>query len=457
MAQPRALIVDDEPDIRELLEITLTRMGLEAVPVGDLASAREQLASGPWHLCLTDMRLPDGDGIELVRDIGTREVSLPVAVITAYGSMDTAIAALKAGAFDFVTKPLEVSHLRKLVEQALRVDDEPAEDVPAEGRSGLLGNSTAIQDLRRQIAKVARSQAPVAITGESGTGKERTARLIHEQGPRADAPFVPVNCGAIPRELMESEFFGHVKGAFTGANTDKQGLFAAAEGGTLFLDEIAELPLDMQVKLLRVIQEKQLRPVGATREIEVDVRILSASHTDLARAVADGHFRQDLFYRINVIALHVPPLRERRDDIPILTDAILQRIAGDYGCNPPRLAERAVEALRAHDFPGNVRELENILERAVALADGDRIEADDLQLPTARVNPPAHSGANGGDSAEPASEEAPASLEAMIDQQQRQVLVDTLEKTRWNRTIAARELGLTYRQLRYRLKKLGID
>jgi len=456
MTRPRALVVDDEPAIRELLEITLTRMDIETTSAGTLAEAGDCLDAGHWDLCLTDMRLPDGDGIDLVRRLGNGPGSTPVAVITAYGSMDTAIEALKAGAFDFVTKPVDVGDLRRLVEQALRVDAAGE----AEPERGLVGESAAIVDLERRIAKVARSQAPVAITGESGTGKERVARLIHERGPRAEAPFVPVNCGAIPRELMESEFFGHVRGAFTGAVADKDGLFASAQGGTLFLDEIADLPLDMQVKLLRVIQEKRLRPVGATREVDIDVRLLSASHTELERAVAEGRFRHDLYYRINVIALHVPPLRERREDIPVLTDAIAGRLAAGYDRPPPRITAAAHERLAAHDYPGNVRELENILERALAMADGDPLDLDDLQLPPAPVpaaQPTTTTAADTADAGDDPGTGRPASFEAAIDQQQRQILVDTLERTRWNRTVAARELGLTYRQLRYRLKKLGID
>ncbi len=458
MSKPRALIVDDEPGIRELLEVTLARMGIDVTAVGDLAGAREQLTQPCWDLCLTDMRLPDGDGIELVCEIAAQGTRTPVAVITAYGSMDTAIAALKAGAFDFISKPLDVAHLRRLVEQALRLDertDDPADEDDDGG--GLLGESAAMAELRRQIGKIARSQAPVAITGESGTGKELIARRIHALGPRAAHPFVAVNCGAIPRELMESEFFGHRRGAFTGAVTDSDGLFVAADGGTLFLDEIAELPLDMQVKLLRVIQEKRLRPVGATREIEVDVRILSASHSDLAQAVAAGTFRQDLFYRINVIALHVPPLRERREDIPVLTDAILARLAGEYGCRPPTLTHAARDALTRHEFPGNIRELENVLERALALAEGARIGADDLQLPPAPTPRAASAEAASVQPDSNSEPTAPESLEALLEEQQRQVLLEALERNRWNRTATARDLGLTYRQLRYRLKKLAID
>ena len=457
-----ALIVDDEPDIRELLEITLARMGLTVTTAGDLATAREHLAAQRWDLCLTDMRLPDGDGLELVREINAAGGTTPIAVITAYGSMETAIDALKNGAFDFVTKPLDVTHLRHLVEQALKLDA-PTPDVAGERvdsgedsaeASGLLGESAPIRKLRADIRKMARSQAPVMIAGESGTGKELAARLIHNHGPRRDAPFVPVNCGAIPRELMESEFFGHKRGAFTGAVTDKEGLFSAASGGTLFLDEIGELPLDMQVKLLRVIQEKRVRPVGGTREIDTDVRILSATNIDLADAVARGDFRRDLFYRLHVIALEVPPLRERAGDIPLLAEAILARLAASYGHDQPRLGEAALATLRQHDFPGNVRELENILERALALAEGSEIGPDDLQLPPAPVTVEPDHGTAGPDADETAT---PASLEAMIDEQQRQVLVATLERARWNRTTAARELGLTYRQLRYRLKKLGIE
>jgi len=463
MAEYSALIVDDEADIRELLEITLGRMGIDTLAVATLDEARSALTQREFDLCLTDMRLPDGDGIDLVRHISAERPALPAAVITAHGNMDTAIAALKAGAFDFVSKPVDLTDLRNLVDQALRLGPPQAGDDARE----LVGQSAAIERLRRQIAKVARSQAPVVISGESGVGKELVARLIHAQGPRAEQAFVPVNCGAIPRELMESEFFGHRRGSFTGAVGDKDGLFVAATRGTLFLDEIADLPLDMQVKLLRAIQEKRVRPVGATTEIPIDVRIVCASHADLEREVRDGRFRQDLFYRVNVIELDVPALRDRRDDVPLLTDTILKRLAAGYGRRPPELTRAAREALQAYAFPGNVRELENLLERALALAETDRIDAPDLDLEDtpapgsaespAEADDPAAEAGPGDPDIDPPGAEPPATLDAQLEARQRDMLTATLERHRWNRTAAARELGLTYRQLRYRLKKLGID
>ncbi len=471
MSEPSVLIVDDESDIRELVEITLGRMGIDTTAAGDVASARAALARDGFDLCLTDMRLPDGDGIDLVRLVAAEHPDTPIAVITAHGSMDTAIAALKAGAFDFVSKPIDLEDLRRLAGQALRVG--PQQQDP--GRNMLIGSSPAIESVRGRVARVARSQAPIVITGESGVGKELVARMIHRQGPRADAPFVPVNCGAIPRELMESEFFGHARGSFTGATSEKEGLFAAAAGGTLFLDEVVELPLDMQVKLLRAIQEKRIRPVGKTRETPVDVRIVSATHGDLGSAVAERRFREDLYYRINVIALHVPPLRERRDDIGPLAGAILERIAAG---RPARLAEDALAALRDYAFPGNVRELENILEGALALADGDEIAAADLQLDAGTradaqsvdaADPPmsgdTHAGlaaefaqiSAGGEPSPGELERQAGSLDDQLQAQQRAMLLEALEARRWNRSAVARQLGLTYRQLRYRLKKLGID
>jgi two-component system response regulator PilR (NtrC family) len=456
MAEQTVLIVDDEPDIRELLEITLGRMGLETIAVGTLEAARSALAERGYALCLTDMRLPDGDGLDLVDHINRTYPGTPVAVITAHGNMDAAVKALKSGAFDFVAKPVELEDLRSLVTQALRLE-EPG-DPPSDTSTRLIGRSPAIESLRTRIAKVARSQAPVVITGESGSGKELVARLIHEQGPRGERPFVPVNCGAIPRELMESEFFGHRRGAFTGANSDRDGLFAAAEGGTLFLDEIVELPPDMQVKLLRAIQEKRIRPVGATSEQPVDTRIVCATHADLEQAVRDGDFREDLFYRVHVISLRVPPLRERGGDVAAIADHILARLGDEYQTGAVTLTDDAYAALRAHSFPGNVRELENVLERALTLADGNRIGAEDLQLA------PAIAGTSEGtakettpDAAAAQQTERAASIDAQIEDNQRRLLTESLERNRWNRTASAQELGLTYRQLRYRLKKLGID
>lgn len=456
MPNPSALIVDDEPDILELIEITLGRMNVDTDSVGNLAQARDRIAERSYDLCLTDMRLPDGSGIDLVRTISKDHPQTPVAIFTAHGNMESAIEALKAGAFDFVAKPVNLEDLRNLVDQALRLG--PPEDQPA-GKE-LLGDSDIMRNLRERIVKVARSQAPIAIGGESGVGKELVARTIHQQSPRASGPFVPLNCGAIPRELMESELFGHERGSFTGAVSEKDGLFEAASGGTLFLDEIAELPKDMQVKLLRAIQEKRIRPVGSTREVAVDVRLLSASHRKLSDEVADGRLRQDLFYRINVIELDVPPLRDRPDDIPVLANAIIARLAGEYGKEAPGLDDHAMASLVGYGFPGNVRELENILERAFTLAETDHLSAQDLQLPdtgpaSTIAPPPDTVAATGG--ADHDSAGSDSSLDSHLAGEQKRLLVETLEKNRWNRTEAARELGLTYRQLRYRLHKLGLD
>ncbi len=466
-----ALVVDDERDIRELLTLTLGRMGLRVDTAASLDQAREQLARQRYDLCLTDMRLPDGSGLELIGEIVRRFPHTPVAMITAHGNVEAAVEALKAGAFDFVSKPVELSVLRGLVTHALRLEA-PAAPVAARpsapGNGRLLGDSPALVALRATIAKVARSQAPVYILGESGVGKELVARTIHEQGARATGPFVPVNCGAIPAELMESEFFGHKKGSFTGAHADKPGLFQAAHGGTLFLDEIAELPLPMQVKLLRAIQEKTVRPVGAANEVAVDVRILSATHKDLSTQVADGRFRHDLYYRLNVIELRVPPLRERHEDLPPLAAAILTRLAGEQKRSAPQLSADALAALAAHPFPGNVRELENLLERALALADVDTgtLGAEDLSLPVpaaagrpaspppATPSPASHEPAS--HETEEAGDASPA-LPGYIEELERAAIMKALEDNRWNRTKAAVQLGITFRALRYKLKKLGIE
>ncbi|WP_405232091.1 sigma-54-dependent transcriptional regulator [Lentisalinibacter salinarum] len=441
----QALVVDDEPDICELLAMTLNRMDIATETAGDVASAKKKLRGGDFDLCLTDMRLPDGDGLELVEWMQSHTPGVPVAMITAHGSVETAVQALKLGAFDFVSKPLDVKDLRNIVGAAIRLG-------AAGGDAGreLLGRSAAIDRVRDMIARVSRSQAPVHICGESGTGKELVARMIHESGPRKEGPFVPVNCGAIPAELMESEFFGHKKGSFTGAVTDKKGLIETADGGTLFLDEIADLPLAMQVKLLRFIQEKTIRPVGAPREVAVDVRILSATHRDLAAMVAGGEFREDLFYRINVIELRVPPLRERTEDIPLLAEAILARFARESGGEPAEMTPGALEALCSYGFPGNVRELENILERAVTLSPNGIIDSGDLQLR------PVVATSKGEVSPTAAAARAEA-LGDQLEDVERQAIVDALEKTRYNKTAAAKLLGLTFRQLRYRIKKLNID
>ncbi|HJU40370.1 MAG TPA: sigma-54 dependent transcriptional regulator, partial [Tahibacter sp.] len=379
MSKQTALVIDDERDIRELLTITLGRMNLDVETVGNVADARERLAQRKFDLCFTDMRLPDGSGQEIIELIARQYPETPVAMITAYGNVDAAVTALKAGAFDFVSKPVDLAMLRRLVQTALKLGEARRAEAGT-NESKLVGDSVAMQQVRATIAKLARSQAPVYISGESGVGKELVARQIHEQGPRTAGPFVPVNCGAIPSELMESEFFGHKKGSFTGAHADKDGLFQTAQGGTLFLDEVAELPLHMQVKLLRVIQEKSVRAIGGRGELAVDVRILSATHKNLAKLVDAGQFRQDLYYRINVIELRVPPLRERREDVPKLVGRVLQRLASDTGTQPAKLRPEALQALLAYDFPGNVRELENILERSVALCEDNTIDVDDLRL-----------------------------------------------------------------------------
>ena len=480
MSKQYALVIDDERDIRELLTLTLGRMDLVVETAATVAEARQRLGERRYALCFTDMRLPDGSGQEIVELIAAQYVETPVAMITAYGNVDAAVTALKAGAFDFVSKPVDISVLRRLVQTALKLSEEKRSDQTASS-SKLIGDSAPMNELRATIGKVARSQAPVYIAGESGVGKELAARLIHELGPRSSAPFVPVNCGAIPSELMESEFFGHKKGSFTGAHADKDGLFQAAQGGTLFLDEVAELPVHMQVKLLRVIQEKAVRTIGARAELPVDVRILSATHKNLARLVELGSFRQDLFYRINVIELRVPPLRERREDIPKLAARVLERLAG-AGSAPAHLAPDALKALLAYDFPGNVRELENVLERAVAMCENGNITAEDLRLSTrmaaatgtesaaASYEPVNNRNAASAGMQAPAypaqppvpfddhgEEDMPGDLAAAVAETERAAIMKALEATRWNRTAAAKQLGLTLRQLRYRLEKLGIE
>ncbi len=441
------LVVDDEADIRELLDMTLSRMGLAADCAASVAEARRLLAENAYQLCLTDMRLPDGDGLELVRLIGEQCRDLPVAVITAHGSMENAVTALKAGAFDYVPKPVSLEQLRALVKSALNLPSRDAARVGANGAS-LLGESQAIRQVRAMIEKVARSQAPVYISGESGSGKELAARSIHELGARRSQAFVAVNCGAIPENLMESEFFGYRKGAFTGADADRDGFFQAAQGGTLFLDEVADLPLNMQVKLLRAIQEKRVRKLGAPAEDPLDVRIISATHQNLKDLVAGGRFRQDLFYRLDVIELKMPSLRECREDIPLLAESILARLARESGLPAPRLAAAALKTLCEYPFPGNVRELENILERALALIGGSEIGADDL-----RLAPQEESGECVADS----RGEADVPLQDYLDRLERQAILDALQKTRFNRTAAARLLGVTFRSLRYRMERLGLN
>ncbi|MEL7045555.1 MAG: sigma-54 dependent transcriptional regulator [Pseudomonadota bacterium] len=448
----RVLVVDDEPDIRELLEITLARMDLDTVSAEDLAGAYQCLQEhSDLRLCLTDMRLPDGNGIELVEHIQREHPQLPVAMITAHGNVDSAIRALKAGAFDFISKPVALEKLRSLVAAALELEA-PVEEAHEDE---LIGETPAMQKLRQQITKLARSQAPVHIHGESGSGKELVARSIHGRGPRAAGPFVAVNCGAVPAELIESELFGHLKGSFTGASRDKLGLFQAAEGGTLFLDEVADLPLPMQVKLLRAIQEKRIRPVGANEEMSTDVRLLSATHKSLAQEVETGRFREDLFFRINVIELRVPSLRERRDDIPVLAELLLGRIATGLGIEAPKLEPGAMKGMLDYRFPGNVRELENMLERAFALCEGDSIRAEDLQLGST----PLPMGKRSSSDARQDSRlsDVAGDLDSYLADIEREVLSEALEAQRWNRTETARLLGVSFRSLRYRMKKLGLD
>ena len=444
MAEPAVLVVDDEPDICELLSITLQRMQLSPRAVDTVAAAQRLLKTERFDLCLTDMQLPDADGLELVAWMQTHTPSVPVAVITAHGNVETAVRALKLGAFDFVSKPLDLAGLRKLVAAAIKLAGSNDGDSSVYGPR-LLGTSAEMQNLREMIARVARSQAPVHICGESGTGKELVAKLIHDSGPRRDGPFVPGNCGAIPTELMESELFGHKRGSFTGALADKQGLFQSAEGGTLFLDEIADLPLHMQVKLLRVIQEKAVRPIGEQREVAIDVRILSATHKSLSLLVAEGRFREDLFYRVNVIELRVPALRERPEDVPELAEVVLRRLARRMRIPEPTLADDALAALETYAFPGNVRELENILERAITLSTGGAVHLGDIQLrPTPGVQPAVNARAAGG-------------LGDQLEDLERDAIQKALEAARYNKTAAAKALGMTFRALRYRIKKLGIE
>jgi two-component system, NtrC family, response regulator PilR len=446
MPRPPVLIVDDEPDICELLSITLERMDLAPRVAGSIGAAQRLLKTERFDLCLTDMRLPDGDGLDLVKWIQQYSASVPVAVITAHGNMETAVRALKLGAFDFVSKPLDLTNLRKLVATAIKLaDGADGSDTSVFGPR-LLGSSAAMQHLREMIARVARSQAPVHVYGESGTGKELVAKLIHESGPRRDGPFVPVNCGAIPTELMESELFGHKRGSFTGAVSDKKGLIQSAEGGTLFLDEIADLPLHMQVKLLRVIQEKAVRPVGEQAEVSIDVRLLSATHKNLGQLVAQAKFREDLFYRVNVIEMRVPSLRERPEDVPELADAVLRRLGRRMKIAPPVIARDALDALISYGFPGNVRELENILERAITMSTGGEIRVEDIQLRPSSLG--SHSMADSPTG---------APLGDHLEDVEREAILKALEQTRYNKTAAAKMLGMSFRALRYRIKKLGIE
>ena len=441
MNQTKVLVIDDEPDIRELISLTLTRMGILCDVVSSFKEGIACIDENNYFLVLTDMRLPDGDGYEIVQYIQKHKPQLPVAVITAYGNVAGAVNTLKAGAFDYVSKPVDLGTLKALVSTALRMH----QNLPKHHDKLLFGESVMIQELRQTINKLARSQAPIYIHGDSGVGKELVARLIHANGPRSDKPFIPVNCGAIPSELMESEFFGHKKGSFTGAVADKLGLFVAAQGGTLFLDEVAELPLVMQVKLLRAIQEKAVKPVGEWSEIAVDVRILSASNKSLLDEVNAGRFRQELYYRINVIDLRVPTLQERASDIPLLANHILQKLAQEQYREPVTLQKSCIQALIDYPFPGNVRELENILERAMALCNGDIIELADLHLPQVDMQSTVKNNMENLD------------LDSNLQEHEKELILNVLEKTKWNRTAAARLLGVSFRTLRYRLKKLGLD
>ncbi len=467
MTQQRVLVIDDEPDIRELLELTLLRMGLDTATAGDVKEALLAIQEFKPDLCLTDMKLPDGTGFDVVRYIQREHPHIPVAVITAFGSMEAAVEALKAGAYDFVSKPVDLTKLRDLVNTALKLAEDSPANPTATGQvektsSPILGKSPAIEQLKATISKLARSQAPVFIHGESGSGKELVARQIHELSPRASGAFVPVNCGAIPESLMESEFFGHKKGSFTGAVEDKQGLFQAAHHGTLFLDEVADLPLNMQVKLLRAIQEKAVKSVGGVEEIAIDTRILSATHKDLELEVEQGRFRQDLYYRLNVIKLDVPSLCERGDDILLLADHFLELIAERWQLEAIQLSEDARTALSQYSFPGNVRELENILERASTLCDNNMIHPDDLQLPESKSVQNSHA------VIDPITNTfnkilhrqdagTHADLPPMTQSNEKDQILAALDQTRWNRTAAAKLLGMTFRQLRYRIKKYELD
>ncbi|MEM9101940.1 MAG: sigma-54 dependent transcriptional regulator [Pseudomonadota bacterium] len=507
MPARKALIIDDEPDILQLLTITLSRMGIDSTSATCVEEAKHALKHDTFDICLTDLRLPDGNGLEIVDFAQKNTPRLPIAVISAHGNMETAIDALKRGAFDFVSKPIDLSKLRQLIDVALKIEKNESPQGDDTLQQQLLGNSPSIIKLRETIKKLARSQAPIYISGESGTGKELVARLIHSQGPRAEGPFVPVNCGAIPTELMESEFFGHKKGSFTGAIADKQGLFQAANGGTLFLDEVADLPLAMQVKLLRAIQEKAVRPIGEEKEISINVRILSATHKNLLQLIEDGQFRQDLYYRINVISVQIPSLRERPEDILMLAEFVLQKLFPDSQTKAPKLGQPAINQLTRYSFPGNVRELENVLERAVTLCDGETIEPFDLQLPESELlperridnsfdtqesevsieesstfihhtppsqlnEPSLNAVITGGVSAttKPTPQPQRAStvstttsgrgdmpLEEYLEKIERQAITEALEAHRWNKTAAAKELGISFRAMRYRLKKLGLD
>ncbi|MGH1485086.1 MAG: sigma-54-dependent transcriptional regulator [Cellvibrionaceae bacterium] len=461
----KILVIDDEPDIRGLLSMTIERMGHHAICAETVAKGRSILAEEKFDLCLTDLRLPDGSGIEIVKLIQDKHTQTPVIVITAHGSMDIAIDAMKNGAFDFINKPVDLSNLRKLINSALNT---PKQKINSETASDIIGDSPAALNLKKNISKVSRSQAPVFICGESGSGKELVARSIHSFSSRYNKPFIAVNCGAIPKELMESEFFGHTKGSFTGAIQDKQGLFQSAEGGTLFLDEVADLPMDMQVKLLRAIQEKTIRAVGAQIETRIDVRILSATHKQLLDEIQRGNFRNDLYYRINVIEINVPPLRQRLEDIEILTNKLLKKISSKNNSNLITISKSALSLLKDYSFPGNVRELENILERASALCDEGNIDAANLQLtPLIKAEPKSSEISIENDTKQLLGLDGPStiapfnsdklSIDEYLDNIEKSIILEKLEQNRWNRTTTAKVLKITFRSLRYRMKKLGID
>ncbi|HSV47914.1 MAG TPA: sigma-54 dependent transcriptional regulator [Ramlibacter sp.] len=480
---PQILVVDDEPDLRTLYELTLLREGYRVDAAGSLAEAAAMLAARKFDAVITDMRLPDGLGLHLLQRMLAEQRSERCIVMTAYGSAENAVEALKAGAFDYLTKPVDLKQFRTVVAAAIQDGGTPSPRPRAGGaarqgnggdRTGagagaqgalqrLVGGSAAMEQVKERIAKVARSMAPVLVRGESGTGKELVARAIHACSHRESGPFVAVNCSAIPEALLEAEFFGARKGSYTGATADREGYFQAARGGTLFLDEIGDLPLAMQSKLLRAIQERQVRPLGSTQEDAVDVRIVSATHKDLAADVQAGRFRQDLYYRLNVIEIYVPPLRERREDLPALCQALLTRIAADSGMPAPVLSDAVVQRLADHPLGGNVRELENLLHRAVALSDGEELQFD--FTPTAQ-QPPAAAAEGAPASALPASgalpvtslppDAMPPDLQAWLDQQEREILVRALQQSGFNRTAAAQRLGLSLRQIRYRIARLAI-
>ena len=477
--RPLALVVDDEEDLRLLMRMTLKRMNIDCYVADSLQQAHQLLKKNTFDVCLTDLNLPDGSGLQLVETITRDYPQLPVAVITAYGSMDIAIDALKAGAFDFVSKPIEMTRLKSIIEQAIKVNAQVQTTSSGIEDQKLLGTSPVMQQLKATLNKLARSQAPVHISGESGTGKEVAARLIHLLGPRSNGPFIPVNCGAIPSELMESEFFGHKKGSFTGATEDKIGLFQSAQGGTLFLDEVADLPISMQVKLLRAIQEKKIRPIGTQQEISVDIRLLSATHKNLQQLVQQGLFRQDLYYRIHVIEVNMPPLRDRAQDIMLLANTFIGQICKEWGIDTPILSTAAQQALLQYTFPGNVRELHNILERALTLSDGGEIMPESLQLPDFNTSAPpilsqqqrvnessaylSESQASISAAIKPNEQSLNAQglptegLESYLESIEKQLILQALESSYWNRTVAAKKLGMTFRSLRYRLKKFGLD